>query len=66
MISILPYLGARGKGGQKWRRKKRKMNVKKMFFYTSLYTFFDEKIYHVNRPKDPMIKSDNRTPQKKA
>ncbi len=34
-------------------------------FYTSLYTFLDEKIYHVNLPNDPMIKSDNRTPQKK-
>jgi hypothetical protein len=44
--------------------KKRKMNVKNAF-YTSLNTFLDEKVYHVNLPNDPMIKSDNR-PQKKA
>ncbi len=46
--------------------KKKEDECEKMLFYTSLYTFFDEKIYHVNLPKDPMIKSDNRTPQKKA
>jgi hypothetical protein len=64
MISILSYLGARGKGGQKWKRKKGRWMWNNAF-YTSLYTFLDEKIYHVNLPNDPMIKSDNRTPQKK-
>lgn len=35
-------------------------------FNTSLYTFLDENIYHVNLPKDPMIKSDYRPRPKKS
>jgi hypothetical protein len=44
---------------------KKEDECEKMLFYTSLYTFLDEKIYHVNLPNDPMIKSDNR-PRKKS
>ncbi len=60
----LVIFGCKREGRPKVEEKKRKMNVKNAF-YTSLNTFLDEKVYHVNLPNDPMIKSDNR-PQKKA